>query len=330
MNPTFKKALQIIIPFAFGGFLVWYSLSDLDYNQLLKDFKNANYWWIGLSLLFGILSHFSRAYRWSFMLEPMGYKPKLGNNILAVLVGYLVNYTIPRAGEASRALVLTNYEDIPFEKSFGTIVAERVADLVMLLLIIIVTLFLQFDFIFELLTKKEEADSNPWTLWIVLGGLLIGGIVFFLYIKKAKSGIGLKIKTFVSGLIEGMLSIFKMKKKWAFIFHTVFIWVMYILMFWVVTFSIEGLSVPFGAILVGFIAGAFSIAATPGGIGSYTITVPAAFVLFGLPESSSASFAWIMWGSQTAMVILFGGLSFLALPIYNNKNKKTLEQPEAN
>ncbi len=277
---------------------------------------NANYWWIGLSLLFGILSHISRAYRWSFMLEPMGYKPKLVNNVLAVLVGYLVNYTIPRAGEASRALVLTNYEGIPFEKSFGTIVAERMADLVMLLVIVIITLFLQFDFILELLTK-DDGNSNPWTIWIILGALILGGIFFFFFVKKAKSGIGLKIKSFVYGLIEGILSIFKMKKKWAFIFHTVFIWVMYVLMFWVVTFSVDGLSVSIGAILVGFIAGAFSIAATPGGIGSYTIAVPKALILFGIAAQPSSSFAWIMWGSQTAMVIVFGGLSFLALPIYN-------------
>ncbi len=317
MNPTLKKALQIIIPFAFGGTLVWYSLSDIDLDRLFTDFKNANYWWIGLSLLLGILSHISRAYRWSFMLEPMGYKPKLTNNVLAVLVGYLVNYTIPRAGEASRALVLTNYEDIPFEKSFGTIVAERVADLIMLLLIIVVTLFLQFDFIMDLLTKKDDGGGNLWMIWMILGALVVGVIVFFLYVKNAKSGFGLKIKNFVNGLIEGVLSIFKMKKKWAFIFHTVFIWVMYILMFWVVTFSIDGLSVPVGAVLVGFIAGALSIAATPGGIGSYPLSVAAAFVLFNAPEGPSESFGWIMWGSQTAMVIFFGGLSFLALPIYN-------------
>lgn len=313
MNPVLKKALQIIIPFAFGGALVWYSLKGLDFDKLLNDFQNANYWWIGLSLLLGILSHISRAYRWNFMLEPMGYKPKITNNILAVLVGYLVNYTIPRAGEASRALVLTNYEDIPFEKSFGTIVAERIADLVMLLVIIIVTLFVQFDFILDLLTK----NFDPIKIAILLGGLAVAAVIFVVYVKRAKSGFGLKIKTFVSGLVEGMLSIVKMKKKWAFIFHTVFIWIMYILMFWVVTFSIDNFHVPLGAILVGFIAGAFSIAATPGGIGSYTVSVPAALVLFGVPEGSSESFAWIMWGSQTAMVIFFGGLSFLALPIYN-------------
>lgn len=313
MNSTIKKALKIILPFGFGGFLVWYSLSDIDFNDLIDHFKSTNYWWIALSLFFGILSHISRAYRWSFMLAPMGYKPKLTNNVLAVLVGYLVNYTIPRAGEASRALVLTNYEDIPFEKSFGTIVAERIADLVMLFIIIMITLFVQYDFIFEMLSKLLD----PVKIAILLGALIIGFVFFTRYVRKAKSGIGLKIKTFVTGLIEGLLSIFKMKNKWAFVFHTVFIWVMYILMFWVVTFAIDGLSVPLGAILVGFIAGAFSIAVVPGGIGSYPLSVTAAFVLFGVAEGPSEAFGWIMWTSQTAMVVVFGGLSFLLLPIYN-------------
>lgn len=315
MNSSIKKALKIILPFAFGGFLVWYSLSDIDFNDLIDHFKSANYWWIALSLFFGILSHISRAYRWSFMLAPMGYKPKLTNNVLAVLVGYLVNYTIPRAGEASRALVLTNYEDIPFEKSFGTIVAERIADLVMLFIIIIITLFVQYDFIFDMLSKLLD----PTKIAILFGGLLIAFFFFTRYVKKATSGFGLKIKTFVTGLIEGVLSIFKMKNKWSFVFHTVFIWVMYILMFWVVTFAIDGLSVPLGAILVGFIAGAFSIAVVPGGIGSYPLSVTAAFVLFGVAEGPSEAFGWIMWTAQTAMIVVFGGLSFLLLPIYNKE-----------
>ena len=316
MNTTLKKSLKIVLPFALGGFLVWYSLSDINYSELITHVKNANYWWIGLSLLFAILSHVSRAFRWSFMLEPIGYTPKLTNNILAVLIGYLVNYTIPRAGEVSRALVLTNYENVPFEKGFGTIVAERVADVLMLLFIVLVTLFVQFDFIFDIVSKL----LNPTKLLILGVGLLVAFIIFTQYVKKAKKGIGYKIKVFVKGLIEGVLSIFKMKKKWAFIFHTIFIWGMYILMFWAVTFAIEGLSVPLGAILVGFIAGAFSIAVVPGGIGSYPLSVAAAFMLFGLPSGESEAFGWIMWTAQTAMVIFFGGLSFLLLPIYN-KNK---------
>ena len=232
---------------------------------------------------------------------------------MAVLVAYLVNLTIPRAGEASRAAVMTNYEDIPFEKGFGTIVAERVADLVMMLIIVAITLFLQFDFIWELLTK----NFDPLKIGILLVGGLIGLGLFILFIKKAKSGIGLKIKTFAKGLLDGVMSIFKMKKKWAFIFHTVFIWLMYVAMFWATIPAVDGLNVPIGGILVGFIAGGFSIAATNGGIGLYPVAVTGAFLLFGIPRELGTEFGWIMWTAQTAMIIIFGGLSFLALPIYN-------------
>jgi uncharacterized protein (TIRG00374 family) len=313
LNSNLKKFLKVFLPLAIGVSLVWYSLSDIDTNEFIGYFKNANYWWISLGLFFGILSHLSRAYRWKFMLEPLGYKPKYANSAMAVLVAYLVNLTIPRAGEASRAAVLTNYEGVPFEKGFGTIVAERIADLIMMFVIIGITLFVQFDFILELLTE----NFDPLKIGILLVGLIIGFIFFTRYIKKSTSGVGLKIKTFVSGLIEGVLSIFKMKKKWPFIFHTVFIWVMYVLMFWATIPAIEGLNVPVGAVLIGFIAGGFSIAATNGGIGFYPVAVMGAFVLFGVPEAPSRAFGWVMWTGQTALVIIFGGLSFLLLPIYN-------------
>lgn len=306
----------MILPLALGGFLVWYSLSDISLETLGKYFKEANYGWIFLGLFFGILSHLSRAYRWKFMLEPLGFKPKFANSILAVLVGYLVNLALPRAGEISRATVMTNYEKIPFEKGFGTIVAERIADLIMMLSIVAITLFVQFDFIYNLLTK----NFNPTKIGIGLVLLIIGFFIFTNFVKKAKSGFLLKIKTFVTGLIEGVTSIFKMKNKWAFIFHTVFIWVMYVAMFWATIPAIKGLQVPFGGILIGFIAGGFSIAATNGGIGLYPIAVAGALALFDVPTEPATAFGWIMWTAQTAMIIVFGGLAFLFLPIYN-KNK---------
>lgn len=312
----FKKILKVVIPLILGGFLVWYSLSKVSIGTLLEYFRNANYWWISLGLFFGLLSHLSRAYRWKFLLEPMGYKPDFGNSTMAVLVAYLVNYAVPRAGEVSRAAVMANYEKIPFEKGFGTIVAERVADLIMMLLIICITLFVQFDFIYELLTK----NFSPVKIVALLGVLIIGFLVFSHFVKKANSGIGLKIKNFIAGLVEGTTSIFKMKNKWPFIFHTVFIWVMYVAMFWATVPAIEGLNVPFGAILIGFIAGGFSIAATNGGVGLYPIAVAGAFALFGIPDEPANAFGWIMWTAQTVMIIVFGGLAFLLLPIYN-KNK---------
>ena len=308
-----KKVLKIVLPLALGSFLVWYSLSDISLETLGNYFKEANYSFIFLGLFFGILSHLSRAYRWKFMLEPLGFKPKFTNSILAVLVGYLVNLAIPRAGEISRATVMTNYEKIPFEKAFGTIVAERIADLIMMLSIIAITLFVQYDFIYDLLTK----NFNPLKISIGFAILIVGFYIFTSFVKKATSGFLLKIKTFVSGLIEGVTSIFKMKNKWAFIFHTVFIWAMYVAMFWATIPAIEGLNVPFGGILIGFIAGGFSIAATNGGIGLYPIAVASALALFDIPAETATAFGWIMWTAQTAMIVIFGGLAFLLLPIYN-------------
>ena len=311
-----KKILKIIIPLILGGFLVWYSLTIVSPSELIQYFKDANYWWIALGLVFGILSHLSRAYRWKFLLEPLGYKPKFLNSTLAVLVAYLMNIFLPRAGEVTRAAVMSNYEKIPFEKGFGTIVAERIADLIMMLIIISITLIIQFDFIWELLTKDFNPVKSIISLLLSVG-FFVG---LFLYIKKGKSKFALKIKKFFLGLKDGVLSIFNMKNKWAFIFHTVFIWGMYVAMFWATIPAVNGLEVPVGGVLIGFIAGGLSIAATNGGVGLYPVAVASALALFGVDKITGNAFGWIMWTAQTAMIIVFGGLAFLLLPVVN-KNK---------
>ncbi|WP_394349741.1 lysylphosphatidylglycerol synthase transmembrane domain-containing protein [Pseudotamlana haliotis] len=302
-----------------GVFLIWYSLSKVSVDKLLVYARNADYTWIVFGMFLGLLSHMSRAYRWRFMLTPMGYHIKYGNSFMAVFAAYLINYTIPRAGEVARASLLANYEDVPFEKGFGTIVAERIADMVVMLGIMTITLFLQFDFIYGFLIEKLNVTNI--ILLIVVGVVLF--IVAAFFISRSHSKIALKIKSFVGGLIEGVLSIFKMKNKWAYIFHTLFIWGMYVLMFYVTTFAIKELGVVSpGAILVGFISASFSIAATNGGIGSYPLAVFAAFSLFGIPEEPSIAYGWIMWASQTLVIIVCGGLSLLYLPIYNRISKK--------
>lgn len=178
-------------------------------KELLIYAQNSNYTYIVLGLFLGLLSHLSRAYRWRFQLEPLGYNIKLGNSIMAVFVTYLINYTIPRAGEVARASLLTNYENVPFEKGFGTIVAERVADTLVMLCIIAITLFLEFDFIYNFLIAKFNLLKTS----IILAGFLILVLVFFRYVKRSRSKLAQKIKGFVNGLFEGALSIFKMKKK---------------------------------------------------------------------------------------------------------------------
>lgn len=306
----------MLIPLLLGVILVWYSISQISISKLVQYFKDADYFWVILGIAFGILSHISRAYRWLFMVEPLGYKPKFANSFMAVYAAYLINFTIPRAGELARASILTNYENIPFEKGFGTIIAERVADTLMLLIIIGFAFALEFEFIYNFFITKFNLST------IIMGVLilLLLAILLYVFIVRSGSKIALKIKEFIGGLVEGALSIFKMKKKWAFIFHTVFIWVMYLSMFYITTFALSELDqIPLAAVLIGFILASFSIAATNGGIGSFPEAIVIAFALFNITEDPSRAFGWIMWSTQTLVIIILGGFSLVYLPIYNRK-----------
>lgn len=318
-----KKLIRFaktILPLLLGVFLIWYSLSTatpkerevLWNNILLADVK-----WIILSLFFGFLSHASRAYRWKYLLEPLGYQPKFANSFMAVMGGYLANLGVPRSGEVLRGATISTYENIPFDKAFGTIVSERIADLLMLLLIVIAGLLIQTE---NLLNYFESQDINPFiSIGTVLIAVLIG--VFFLkLIRKSQHNIMVKIRDFARGLLEGMRSIIRMKRKKEFIFHTVFIWSMYLLMFYVIKFTIpETTPLSIAGIMAAFIVGSFAISTTNGGIGVYPIAMGAVLLLFGINQQAGEAFGWIVWGSQTVLVILLGGFSLLFLPIFNQK-----------
>ena len=321
MNPTLKKVFITVLPITLGVFLIWYFLSKLtpqDKNAITNSFRTANYWWVVLSLILGMLSHLSRAYRWKFLLQPLGYKPKFYNTVLTILMAYLVNLGIPRGGEVARATAISKYEGIPFQKAFGTIIAERVADVIMLSVIIATAFIMQADLVKKHVFKNSASGSIKSIIIVaLLGGL---ALLAYRYIKKSKHPFLIKLKEFINGIIEGAISIFKMKNKWAFIFHTVFIWVMYVLMFYVVSFALpETTNLPFGAIIVGFVVGGVSMALTNGGLGTYPIFVASVLILYGIADNPARAFGWIMWSAQTLMILLFGGLSFILLPVFNRK-----------
>ena len=286
--------------------------------EIIHYIKNADLFWVGISVFLGILTHLSRAIRWNYLLEPLGYKPKLFNNILIILTAYFTNLGIPRSGEILRATALATYEHVPFEKGFGTIVTERVIDLVMLFLIVGIALFLQTDIIWGFL---EQKGFNLILLSVLLGSAILGMALMMYVVKKSKSKLATKLKTFLKGLLDGILSIFKMKNKWSFVFHTLFIWLAYIAMFWVIKYTVlETIDLSVSQLLVAFVAGAFAMSATNGGIGIYPIAVSSALAIFGISKVSGDAFGWIMWISQTLMVVVFGAISFLILPLWN-RNK---------
>lgn len=321
MNKKLKKVLLNVIPVLIGIAVIWYSISKLspeDIAAIKNSFQTANYRWVGLSLLLGLLSNMSRAYRWQFMLSPLGYKPKFLNSLMAILIAYLLNMVIPRAGEIARASTISKFEKVPFEKAFGTIVSERIADVIILLVIIFLAFVLQTELISGYLFKQESSSSS--FKWILLSGTAVFGFLFYRLLKNSANPIVKKIQNFIYGLIQGVLSIFRMNKKWAFIFHTLFIWSMYILMYYVITFAMpETQNLPFSAIVVSFVVGSLSIALTNGGLGTFPVFVASALTLYQVPESAALAFGWIAWTAQTLMVIVLGGLSFIILPMYNRK-----------
>lgn len=324
MNKKIKKTIFISLPIAFGVFLIWYSFSKFtpsDIQSIKTSFRTANYWWVGLSILLGILSHLSRAYRWQFLLEPLGYKPRFVNSVMAVLIAYLLNLFVPRSGEFARAATIKKYENIPFEKAIGTIFAERVADVFMLFTIIGIAFFLQTELIGSYIFNSEKESSIYPKIFIFII-LPIFGYLTYLYLKKSNNIMAIKIIEFIHGLIDGLKSIFTMKKKWKFLFHTLFIWIIYVLMFYVVTFALpETSNLPFAAIIVGFVVGGLSMALTNGGLGTYPVLVASALILYNIEDNPARAFGWIMWTAQTLMVVVFGSLSLILIPIYNKYQK---------
>ena len=318
MNAYLKKTLKTVLPIALGIFLVWYwynSTSPTDRELIAYHIKEADLFWVGMSVLLGILAYVSRAVRWNYLLQPLGYSPRLINNLLIILMSYFANLGIPRMGEILRPTALTTYEDVPFEKGLGTIVIERVVDVFMLLLIIIITLLLQTEIILSFLQDKGLPISS---ILVLLGIGVVGFVFFMLFIKKSSHKIALRIKSFITGLLDGVMSIFKMKNKWGFIFHTLFIWGCYIGMFWVIKFTVpETIALSLGQILVAFVAGALAMMFTNGGIGLYPIAVGQALAIFGISKVSGDAFGWIIWISQTVVVVVFGAISFLLLPLLN-------------
>ena len=318
MNKTIIKYIKIILPISIGVLLVIYSFSKISINQILFYLQKSNPYWILLGIFFGTLSHISRSYRWNYLLNPLGYKITFLNSFFAVFSAYIINLTIPRAGDVARATIISKYENIPFDKTLGTVIAERIADLICAFTIICLAIFLKKEFIINLITQKFNSMSM---FSLVLGLIII--ISLIIGINYIFPSLLIKIKVFLKGIFEGVLAITKMKHRWAFVFHTIFIWIMYLLMFYVTSLSMEEISnISFAPILIGFILGMFSIGATNGGIGTYPEAIVIAFSLFSIAEDPSRAFGWIMWSSQTLMIIIFGGISLLLLPVYNNHRNK--------
>ena len=304
-NPL-KSILTIIISLAFAGFFLWLALKGFDFPKVQKSLAKANYLWVAFASVFGILAYWFRAVRWNLLLEPMGYKISTSNAFWTISFGYLMNLTIPRSGEVARATALYGVEKVPVDQSFGTIILERVVDLVCMLAFLGLTLIFKYDAILSF--YKNSGIKVPQNLIIGAFVLMIGGIVFLIFRKKlAKISFLEKIVGFIDGIFLGLASIFKLKQKVKFILYTIGIWVCYYMATYLVCFALPETSDftiadGFFIIVVGTLG---MIVPASGGIGAFNLAMKYGFMALFISMGKSAEF-----GGEMGLTY-----SFISLPL---------------
>lgn len=335
MPSWIKPALQYSISLALGGALMWYVFQDADFAAMYNDIRQANFSWIFLSFVFALISHAFRAYRWNLLMEPLHLKPSLRNSFLAVMVGYLANIVLPRMGEVTRCAILQRTDKIPVNTSFGTVVTERLFDLISLIAIILVALVIEFDklsgFVFNIFKDKFQGGSiRDTSVYLGIGSFVLIMLVGFIFLKLIQaqlknSEMYSKFRKFSIGLIEGILSFRKLKKKKEFVISTIVIWACYFYMSYVIFFALPSTSsLGLSAGLAILVLGGLGMAApVQGGMGAYHWIIQNGLVLYGLSLSEGLTFATIVHSSQMIMIIIVGLIS-LAASVFFVKPKKDL------
>lgn len=304
------------------------TFTDDEREAFYKGLRNANYYWFALAVFIGMLAHLLRAIRWQMLLTPLGHKAGLGTRFYAVLLGYLANYGLPRLGEVVRPSVLTVSDNVPLSESFGTVVVERIVDMLCLGVIFLIVLLLQFaklqgiffEYVWDpAMIKLSGITTSPLKMALLIGVLLLL-VAGFLFLRNRVKG---KAKAFFAGLKDGVLSVRKVKSPGLFIAQSLLIWFGYYLALYAVFFCFpETSSLTMNNALILVLFGTFGVAFTPGGIGAYQIIITAILIDIA-PESApaAASFAWLSWGAQVATVLIFTGVAFALRPALNKLSK---------
>ncbi|HAO08378.1 MAG TPA: TIGR00374 family protein [Chryseobacterium sp.] len=305
-NPL-KSILTIVISLAFAGFFLWFALKGLDFKVIQKSLSKANYWWVLFAACFGIAAYWFRAIRWNLMLEPMGHQISNSNSLWSISFGYLMNLTIPRSGEVARATALYGVEKVPVDQSFGTIILERVVDLVCMLCFLGLTLIFKGDVISSVY-ESSGANFNPNKIFIIIGVLLLGAVLFFTFKKRLASVPVLdKIIKFIDGILDGLTSVFKLKQKGKFILYTLGIWVSYYFAAYLVCFALpETSDFTFDDGFLILVVGTFGmIIPASGGIGAFNLAMKYGFMALFISMGKSGEL-----GGEVGLTY-----SFISLPL---------------
>ncbi|MFP4498600.1 MAG: lysylphosphatidylglycerol synthase transmembrane domain-containing protein [Vulcanimicrobiota bacterium] len=339
-----RKHLVAILKFlgflSIGILLLWLVFRKVPLQDVMYQFRHANYWWVLLSVVIGVISHLARAARWNILISSMGYPTKLSSTFYAVMTGYFVNAAVPRLGELTRCGVLSRKDKIPLNNLFGTVVAERAFDMLMLLLIMFLVVIFQLELLGDFVNDQVVSplyikfhDSAGYILLVVLVliFMLVASVLMFrLYWPKIKhKGFALKINDFIVGFMNGLKTIQRLNQKFAFIFWTILIWLGYGTMTYVVFKALtatSGLDFADGFTVMA-IASMGMIAPVPGGIGAYHFFATLVmFELYGIPKPAAASWATIAHASQGILILSVGAVSYLMIILQIRKKNHGISQ----
>lgn len=324
MSKTLSNVLKLVVSLGLGILIVWLTTRKLtaqDIADIRGIFSRADYKWLILGPLIGMLSNVVRAERWKLLLNSAGYYPARMNVVNSVYVMYALNLVFPRLGEVTRCTLLYKTDNIPVDKSIGTMVLERIVDMVSILIVGAVLLLWQYQLLISLFRDKilasyadgiNKLTTGYWGILVVISLLAIGlGGLYFLYRLREHHIIG-RIWQFLVGILHGLASILKLDNPLLFIFYSVMVWVMYFLMIFLCFRALPEtapLSVFAGMACLFF--GGFAFIISPGGLGAYPATIGAVLLLYGVAFNVGFGFGWLVWSLQTAAVILFGVVSFI-------------------
>jgi len=315
--------------------LLWFAFRGIDLNKLFSEILRAKISWVALSGIFSLVAFLVRGYRWKLLIEPLGYSPSLKNTTYSVMIGYFANLALPRLGEVTRCGALSKTESIPFNKLLGTVIVERLIDVLSLLICILLAAAIEYkrlgDFFYEkifnpLAEKLKLVMQSPLllALMILLMIVLIG---FAIYFFRKSRGSESKVTRLIIGFVDGLKSIGRLKRPWAFIFQSAFIWVLYYLGVYTALFAFDFTSaLGGGTALFLLVAGGVGMSApVQGGIGAYHLLVKEGLVLYGVSEVNGLAFAFMLHGLQMVLVIILGAVSmFLLFSARRNKEKASV------
>jgi uncharacterized protein (TIRG00374 family) len=326
------SSVRIALFFAIGVFLFWLVIRNQNIEEIKSKLEHANWCWPLFALVFGCISNIFRSLRWNMLLYPLGYKPRLINTFGAVMVGYLANLAIPKLGEVTKGAVLGGYEKIPINKAFGTVVVERIIDVLTIFLLLFVVLILEFDkmssmaniYVFHPISEKLTLLFSQGVIFYLLVAAAIA-VVFFIswyIISRVKRTVYYqKVRTMLHGFIDGIKTIGNLRNRNLFLLYTFLIWFMYFLMSYICFYSFSqtsGLGLIAGLAVMVF--GGFGWAApVQGGFGTYHAIVTQTLVLYGIANNDALAFAILSHATQVFGMLLFGLFALIALPLLNRK-----------